>query len=60
VVGDADGGHAELFDAVDELVDAVPAIEKGVLRVEMKVNERLGGVRRGYLWGCIWHGTPRG
>jgi len=42
VVGDRDGGHAELGDAAAELRETIRAIEEGVLTVEMEVNEVAG------------------
>jgi hypothetical protein len=47
VVGDRDGAHPELGDAAAQLRKPVGAVEKGVLTVEMEVNEVA---RHGLRW----------
>ena len=42
MVGDRQGGHLEFLRARDQLVDAVGAVEQGVLGMRVQVNEGHG------------------
>ena len=44
--------HAQLLGALDELRQAAEAVQKGVLRVHVEVNERLAVLRQGHITGC--------
>jgi hypothetical protein len=50
VVGDRDGVHPEFFDPLDELVDAVAAVEQRVLGVQVEVDEAGVSVNRQPSW----------
>ena len=50
VVGDGDGGLAQLLDAVEQFVDAAGAVQQAVLCVQVQVGELAGG------W--FSHGVP--
>ena len=49
VIRKGNGGHAQLLGALDELRQAAEAVQKGVLRVHMEVNERLVVLRQGHI-----------
>ena len=67
VVGDGHRVHAELLDAVDQLLQPVAAVEERVLAVKVQVDEtrtgslRAGrggrGIRAGFRTACC-HGLP--
>jgi hypothetical protein len=46
VVGDGAGGHAQLLGLLDQLGDAVEAVQQGVVGVQVEVGELAVGHRR--------------
>jgi hypothetical protein len=49
VIGHGHGGHAECFDALTKFFDVASAIEKGVIGMEVQVNELGLGARSHFL-----------